>query len=125
MESIPNKNPLAVLEDEKIRHEEKCKRMEKEMQEVFNIKLELKLKKIQKMQQVLEEEVDGKKSELKDMKVKLLLQKEEFEKERESSISSFVNKSSPTHSNKSFMSLKLETSKKNIMYNIIEQMKIK
>ena len=77
------------------------------------------------MQQVLEEEVEGKKSELKDMKVKLLLQKEEFEKERESSIPSFVNKSSPSHSNKSFMSLKLETSKKNIMYNIIEQMKIK
>ena len=40
MESIPNKNPLADLEDEKIRHEEKYRRMEKEMQEVFNMKLE-------------------------------------------------------------------------------------
>ena len=40
MESIPNKNPLADLEDKMIRHEEKCRRMEKEMQEVFNMKLE-------------------------------------------------------------------------------------
>ena len=65
MESVPNKNPLADLEDEKIRHEEKYRRMEKEMQEVFNMKLELKLKKIQKMQKVFEEEVERKQLELK------------------------------------------------------------
>ena len=99
MESIPNKNPLADLEDEKIRHEEKYRRMEKEMQEVFNMKLELKLKKIQKMQKVLEEEVERKQLELKNTKAKFLLQKEEFEKEGESGIPTFVHKSSPSHSN--------------------------
>ena len=48
-----------------------------------------------------------------------------FEKERESGIPTFAHKSSPGRSNKSLASLKSETSKKNIMYNIIEQMKIK
>ena len=77
------------------------------------------------MQQVLEEEVERKQLELKNTKARFLLQKEEFEKERESVIPTFVSKSSPSHSNKSLASLKSETSKKNIMYNIIEQMKIR
>ena len=57
------------------------------MQEVFNMKLELKLKKIQKMQKVLEEEVERKQLELKNTKAKFLLQKEEFEKESTQSFS--------------------------------------
>ena len=77
------------------------------------------------MQQVLEEEVERKQLELKNTKARFLLQKEEFEKERESGIPTFVHKSFPSHSYKSLDSLKSETSKKNIMYNIIEQMKIK
>ena len=51
------------------------------------MKLELKLKKIQKMQKVLEEEVERKQLELKNTKAKFLLQKEEFEKESTQSFS--------------------------------------
>ena len=122
MESIPNKNPLAFLEDERFRHEEKCRRMQKEMEEVFNTKLELKLKKIKKAEFLFAEEIEKEQLELQNMKEKLLEYKEQFEKEK----MIFNNtSSSPSHSNKSLKSVKSESSKKNIMYNLIEQMKIK
>ena len=120
MESIPNKNPLAFLEDERFRHEEKCCRMENEMEEVFNTKLELKLKKMKKAEILLAEDVEKEELELKNMKEKLFELKEQFEKEK------IISKNkSPSHSSKSFTSVKSDNSKKKIMYNLLEQMKIK
>ena len=46
MINIPNKNPLAVLEDEKLKQIRKLERMENEMQAMFTKKLNLKLEKI-------------------------------------------------------------------------------
>ena len=46
MINIPNKNPLAVLEDEKLKHIRKLRRMENEMLEMFTKKLNLKLEKL-------------------------------------------------------------------------------
>ena len=43
MISIPNKNPLAVLEDDKNATVQRLMRMENEMQDVFKRKVELKL----------------------------------------------------------------------------------
>ena len=49
MVSIPNKNPLALLAEEEQHHLRKLSRMENEMQEVFNKKIELKLKHIEEI----------------------------------------------------------------------------
>ena len=46
MINIPNKNPLAVLEDEKLKHIRKLTRMENEMLEMFTKKLNVKLEKM-------------------------------------------------------------------------------
>ena len=35
MQINPDKNPLAVLEDEEVEHKEKMQKMESEMEEVF------------------------------------------------------------------------------------------
>ena len=51
MVSIPNKNPLALLAEEEQHHLRKLSRMENEMQEVFNKKIELKLKHLKEIDQ--------------------------------------------------------------------------
>ena len=51
MVSIPNKNPLALLAEEEQHHLRKLSRMENEMQEVFNKKIELKLKQLEEIDQ--------------------------------------------------------------------------
>ena len=51
MVSIPNKNPLALLAEEEQHHLRKLSRMENEMQEVFNKKIELKLKHLEEIDQ--------------------------------------------------------------------------
>merc|ERR1712072_596318 len=76
MLSIRNKNPLAILEDESEEHSNRLERMEKEMLEVFNKKLSLKLRKIQETQETLMEEVERNRRNVEKMKLELVSARE-------------------------------------------------
>ena len=114
MVSIRNKNPLAVLEDEYEEHIRKLERMEKEMEEVFNKKLAVKLKKIQDTQDTLREEVDRDQRTLEKMKQEIM--SDRVNHEREKSLATF-EKLSPSHSNKSGASVTSSSSKKIFRFN--------
>ena len=121
MQSIRNKNPLAVLEDECEEHIRKLERMEKEMEEVFNQKLALKLKRIQDTQDTLMEEVDGAQRNVEKLKQEMISARENLEREISDSI---IENLSPSHSNKSGMSASSTSSRKMFRFNF-DQMKLK
>merc|ERR1711953_1300202 len=54
VEKIPNKNPLAQIEEEKKEHQNKMLKMEKEMEEVFERKVREKKQKLQDSEEDLE-----------------------------------------------------------------------
>ena len=121
MLSIRNKNPLAILEDESEEHSHRLERMEKEMLEVFNKKLSLKLRKIQETQETLMEEVKRNQRNVEKLKLEVVSARENFEKEK-SDIS--FESVSPSHSNKSGMSLSSTNSRKIFKFNF-DQLKMK
>ena len=120
MISIPNKNPLAVLEDDKNETVQRLMRMENEMQDVFNRKVELKLRSLTELEYRLQREFDQSKSELEKMSEDLRCSRKAFDEEKSSLP---FDLTSPTHSNSS--SISSSTNKKIFKFNIFEQMKIK
>ena len=113
MESIRNKNPLAALEDEYEEHIRKLERMEKEMEDVFNKKLAIKLKKIKDTEKRLTEDVDRDQRSLEKMKQELMSIREDYESEK--SFAMFENLS-PSHSDKSEASVTSSSSKKGFRF---------
>ena len=113
MESIRNKNPLAALEDEYEEHIRKLERMEKEMEDVFNKKLAIKLKKIKDTEKRLTEDVDRDQRSLEKMKQELMSIREDYESKK--SFAMFGNLS-PSHSNKSEASVTSSSSKKGFRF---------
>ena len=103
MLSIPNKNPLAVLEDETYEHVDKVKLMEIEMMEVFNKKVEEKIKKMDKVAKENCKTIDDENKKVNDLKNELQSRRERFETQK----SSFESLSllSPSHSNNSATSV--------------------
>ena len=73
MVSIPNKNPLALLAEEEQHHLRKLSRMENEMQEVFNKKIELKLKHLKEIDQNHTKDLQAAQYNLDIMKIKYML----------------------------------------------------
>ena len=122
MQSIRNKNPLAILEDESEEHNTRLERMEKEMLEVFNKKLSLKLRKIQETQETLMEEVQRNKRNVEKMKLEMLSARENYEKEKSDILFDSV---SPSHSNKSGVSLSSTNSTRKIFKFNFDQLKMK
>ena len=123
MQSIRNKNPLAILEDESKEHMKRLERMEKEMLEVFNKKLSLKLRKIQETQETLMAEVERNRRNVEKMKLEMLSARENYEKEKSDILFESV---SPSHSNKSGMSLSSTTSSNRKIFKFnFDQLKTK
>ena len=121
MQSIRNKNPLAILEDESEEHIKRLERMEKEMLEVFNKKLTLKLRKIQETQETLMEEVERNRRTVEKMKLAMISARENYEKDKSDILFESV---SPSHSNKSGLSLSSTNSRKIFKFNF-DQLKMK
>ena len=121
MLSIRNKNPLAILEDESEEHITRLERMEKEMLGVFNKKLSLKLRKMQETQETLMEEVQRNTRNVEKMKLEMLSARENYEKDKSDILFESV---SPSHSNKSGMSLSSTASRKIFKFNF-DQLKMK
>ena len=123
MQSIRNKNPLAILEDESEEHIKRLERMEKEMLEVFNKKLALKLRKIQETQETLMAEVERNRRNVEKLKLEMLSARENYEKEKSDILFDNV---SPSHSNKSGMSLSSTTSSNRKIFKFnFDQLKMK
>ena len=57
MQINPDKNPLAVLEDEEVEHKEKMQKMELEMEEVFKKKVKERTWKLEATELELEQSV--------------------------------------------------------------------
>merc|ERR1719228_2051047 len=79
-----NKNPLAVIEDEKNEHQEKLKRMNDDMEDVFRRKVEEKQEKMSRVEREEMERLEREKKQLEEEKLKLASKKEELEKEKKS-----------------------------------------
>ena len=122
MQSIRNKNPLAILEDESEEHIKRLERMEKEMLEVFNKKLTLKLRKIQETQETLMEEVERNRRTVEKMKLEMISARENYEKDKSDILFESV---SPSHSNKSGVSLSSTNSTRKIFKFNFDQLKMK
>ena len=121
MQSIRNKNPLAILEDESKEHMKRLERMEKEMLEVFNKKLSLKLRNIQETQETLMQEVERNRKNVEKMKQEMISDRENYEKDKSDILFETV---SPSHSNKSGLSLSSTNSRKIFKFNF-DQLKMK
>ena len=121
--SIPNKNPLAVLEDEALESELKLSRMESEMMEVFNRKLEMKKKKLEDLEKTLSKDIEVTKSEIDQMKKDIELKREAFLEEKSANPDILE---SPTHSNTSSASvLSSSSSKRLLRFSLFDAIKIK
>jgi len=82
--SMKNKNPLAVIEDEKNGHQEKLRKMTNDMEDVFQRKVEEKQEKMNKVEKEEMEKLEKEKKQLEEERVKLTSKKEELENERRS-----------------------------------------
>jgi len=79
-----NKNPLAVIEDEKNEHDDKMRKMNKDMEDVFRRKVEEKQEKMNRVEREDMERLEKEKNRLEEEKLKLALKKEELEKDKKS-----------------------------------------
>ena len=86
MISIPNKNPLAYLEDEYQSHTEKLLKMEAEMQEMFNKKIDLQLRKMENLHQENLEILEREQRYVSLKKKELISLQEEFNKEKDENV---------------------------------------
>jgi len=77
-----NRNPLALMEAEKKEHEAKIKKMEQEMEEVFEKKVKEKLQKLKDNENDLIERQEKMNREIELQKIKLEEKRQMFEKER-------------------------------------------
>ena len=118
MINIPNKNPLAVLEDEKLKQIRKLERMENEMQAMFTKKLNLKLEKMKEFSltelqkdEKARKELQQQKNELDKFRKCLEVEKNDFNRTLDLS-------SSPSLSNKSATSTQSALYKKRFTFNV-------
>ena len=118
MINIPNKNPLAVLEDEKLKQIRKLERMENEMQAMFTKKLNLKLEKMKEFSlnelqkdEKARKELQQQKNELDKLRKCLEVEKNDFNRTLDLS-------SSPSLSNKSATSTQSALYKKRFTFNV-------
>ena len=81
---MKNKNPLAVIEDEKNGHQEKLRKMTNDMEDVFQRKVEEKQEKMNKVEKEEMEKLEKEKKQLEEERAKLTTKKEELESERRS-----------------------------------------
>jgi len=79
--TIPNKNPLAVIEDETSRHKLKVKKMEEEMEEVFCKKVEEKHAKIEKGERDAVQRMRKEQEALEEERQELAQRREEYQRE--------------------------------------------
>jgi len=77
-----NKNPLAVIEDEKNGHQEKMRKMTDDMEDVFQRKVTEKQEKLQQAEKEDMERLEKEKKNLEQEKVRLATKKEELESEK-------------------------------------------
>lgn len=122
MINIPNKNPLAVLEDEKFKHIRKLERMENEMQAMFTKKLNLKLEKMKDLSfnelqkhDMTKKELQQQKLEIDKLRKGIEVEKNDFDKTLDLNSSHAV---SPSHSNKSATSTKSAFYKRRLTFNV-------
>ena len=122
MINIPNKNPLAVLEDEKLKQNRKLERMENEMQAMFTKKLNLKLEKMEEFrfnelqkEEKARKELQQQKMELEKLRKSLEVEKFDFNRTLDLSSSQAL---SPSLSNKSTTSTQSAFYKKRFTFNV-------
>ena len=122
MINIPNKNPLAVLEDEKFKHIRKLERMENEMQAMFSKKLNLKLEKMKdlSLNEAQKHENDNKELQKQKLEIDTLrkgfeVEKNDFNRTLDLSSSHAV---SPSHSNKSATSTQSSFYRRRFTFNV-------
>ncbi|XP_040063237.1 septin-7 isoform X1 [Ixodes scapularis] len=77
-----NKNPLAQMEEEKKEHEAKMQRMEKEMEQVFEMKVREKMHKLKESEADLQRRHEQMKKSLEQQKLELEEKRRNFEKEK-------------------------------------------
>lgn len=78
----PNKNPLAQMEEEKSEHVQKMKKMEAEMEQVFEMKVKEKKQKLKDSEIELERRAEQMRRNLDQQQKELEEKKKAFEKER-------------------------------------------
>ena len=135
MISIPNKNPLAYLEDEYQSHTEKLLKMEAEMQEMFNKKIDLQLRKMENLHQENLEILEREQRYVSLKKKELISLQEEFNKEKDENKinnndvfdNSFQSPKSPSliSTNSHTSSVTSKGKKKSFVINILDQIKLK
>ena len=127
MVSIPNKNPLALLAEEEQHHLRKLSRMENEMQEVFNKKIELKLKHLKEIDQNHTKDLQAAQYNLDIMKMEIEESIKKFEQQKQNyKVPTIQSVVSPSHSNKSSASTNSCTSNRlKLRFNILDQIKMK
>lgn len=79
-----NKNPLAQMEEEKKDHEAKMQRMEKEMEQVFEMKVREKMLKLKESEADLQRRHEQMKKSLEQQKLELEEKRRNFDKEKAS-----------------------------------------
>ena len=67
------KNPLALIEDEKIAHQQKLRKMNEDMEDVFKRKVDEKQDRMKRLQRDEETRLEKEKKMLEDEKVDLIL----------------------------------------------------
>ena len=67
------KNPLALIEDEKIAHQEKLRKMNEDMEDVFKRKVDEKQDRMKRLQRDEETRLEKEKKMLEEEKVILIL----------------------------------------------------
>ena len=123
MINIPNKNPLAVLEDEKVKHIRKSNHMENEMKAMLTKKLNIKLEKMKEfnINELVKiendrKEVEQQKIEMDRLRSSFEVMKMDFKRTTELSSSPVIV--SPSHSNKSATSTQSALYKKRFTFNV-------
>ena len=122
MINIPNKNPLAVLEDEKLEHIRKLRRMEDEMLEMFTKKLNLKIEKMKDLNFTEIQKHENERKLLQEQEMEIVISKKNFENEKNdfnSGIDFGLSQAvSPSISNKSATSNQSALYRKRFTFNV-------
>ena len=79
-----SKNPLALIEDEKFAHEDKLKKMNDDMEDVFKRKVEEKKEKMKRIERDEENRLDREKKGVEEERVRINIKREELENEKKS-----------------------------------------
>jgi len=114
--NIPNKNPLAILEDEANQHKRRIKLMEQEMMDVFEKKIDEKLENMRKITEENIKEIDDAQKLVEKDKEALALRRNSFE--RQKTLLDSVVLPSPSHSTTSAVSTSSTEKKKRFRFSL-------